>query len=294
MRKEETRKFEGFTNPNTTGVPDEYFDRVSPRLNGSEVKLMNYLMRRTYGFKKGSDTVSISQMLHGIVRRDGTRLDLGSGLSKGSIIKTLNSLEEKGLIIRRRQFDFNGGFLATSYEVNRKPDTLGTKSDQGSKPLGAKSDQGGLGVNNDQPLVRNSPKPLVQKLTIQDTDNNIQLDNNVNVSNTPKKKRKSGIKDLPNISIDEDHRRLIAQDIVDELGDDHSWRFFFLVAGKVPERIIRRTLAEATSGSARNPAKVFTSRMHKYARERYKSEHEKELQASRYALGRKMKGGANV
>ena len=263
-REGDNWRFRGFTNPNTTGVPDEYFDFVSPRLNGSEVKLMNYLMRRTYGFKKESDTVSISQMLNGIVKRDGTRLDEGSGLSKGSIITALNSLEKKGLIVRRRQFDFKGGFLATSYEVNRRPDTLGTKPDQGVGTLGTKVDQGGVVAKPDQGLVTNRTKPLVQNLTIQDTVNNRQLDNNDNVAK--KTGRASALYELPDQGQPRAQTDLLAADILEALGDRQSKAFYQLVARKVPESVIRRTLSELKEGRAASSARVFTSTMLEFAR----------------------------
>jgi hypothetical protein len=255
-------RFEGFSSPNTTGVPDEYFDFVSPRLNGSEVKVMNYLMRRTYGFKKESDCVSISQMMDGIVKKNGDRLDGGCGVAKGSLISALNSLEKKQLIVRRRQFDFKGGNLATNYQVYRKGMTLGSKPDQGVGTLGSKPDQGG-GQDLHQGLVKNSTKPLVQKLTTQDTVNNIQLYNNVNVSN--KTKKRNPLHTLNDAQTHPDHIKLIAHDILNVLGDKKSTQFYLLVARKVPEGFIRQTLSELKEGEIESPARVFTSRMMSFA-----------------------------
>lgn len=64
---------------------------------------------------------------------------------------------------------------------------------------------------------------------------------------------------------DTDHVRLIADDILSALGDRRSERFYFLVARKVPEALIRKTLSELKEGGAESPAKVFTSRMMGYA-----------------------------
>jgi hypothetical protein len=124
-------KFQGFSSPNGTYVPDEFFDQVAPRLSGAEVKLALYMIRRTYGFKKESDNIALSQMLKGIVRRDGRRLDLGAGLSKPTLLRSIKRLEEKNIIHRTHQWDMKGGCLATNYRLNVRETTPGTKSDQG-------------------------------------------------------------------------------------------------------------------------------------------------------------------
>lgn len=51
-RDVEKWQFEGFSSPNFTSVPDEFFDVLAPRLSGSEVKVLLYIIRRTFGFKK--------------------------------------------------------------------------------------------------------------------------------------------------------------------------------------------------------------------------------------------------
>jgi hypothetical protein len=169
-RSNEEWRFEGFVSPNFTSVPDEFFDYVAPRLSGGEVKVALYMIRRTYGFKKESDNISISQMLNGIVRRDGTRLDDGAGLSKTTLLESLKRLEEKNVIYRVQQWDMRGACIATNYRLNVKGYTPGLKTDQG-----------GPGLKTDLGQVGNQTRGLVQKPTTQDTVNNKQLDKNVNV-----------------------------------------------------------------------------------------------------------------
>ena len=111
--------FEGFSSPNFTSVPDEFFDEVAPRLSGSEVKVALYIIRRTYGFKKSDDDISLSQMQNGITRRDGTRLDIGAGVSKPSLLTALKSLEEKGIIQRTLQWDSCGDCKSDELPASR-------------------------------------------------------------------------------------------------------------------------------------------------------------------------------
>src|SRR5438105_483252 len=82
-------RFQGYVSPNYTMVPDELFDEQLPDLSGAELKVLMYIIRRTFGFKKDSDNISLSQLLTGIVTKAGHRLDRGTGLSKQSIVTAL-------------------------------------------------------------------------------------------------------------------------------------------------------------------------------------------------------------
>src|SRR5438128_1373515 len=91
-------RFDGVTSPNTTQVPDQYLDELLPILSGAELKVLLYITRRTFGFKKDSDNISINQLIHGIRTRDGRTLDKGTGLSRDSVTRALKSLADKGII----------------------------------------------------------------------------------------------------------------------------------------------------------------------------------------------------
>src|SRR5690348_16780533 len=72
----------GMEDPNYTPVPDGFFDILLPILTDIEIRVLLYIIRRTYGFKKPADQVSLSQIVHGITTRDGRQLDSGAGVSK--------------------------------------------------------------------------------------------------------------------------------------------------------------------------------------------------------------------
>ena len=55
-----TATFQGFSAPNYTQVPDELFDDLMTDLSGAELKVLLYIIRRTFGFKKTEDTISLS------------------------------------------------------------------------------------------------------------------------------------------------------------------------------------------------------------------------------------------
>src|SRR4029079_15081818 len=110
--------FQGFRFPNTTPVPDELFDELLADLSGAELKVLMYICRRTFGFKKGSDTISLSQIASGIVTRDGKILDKGTGLSKRHVQRALKSLEEKQAVTVHRQMDEQGVNEINTYSLH--------------------------------------------------------------------------------------------------------------------------------------------------------------------------------
>src|SRR5712692_7217559 len=94
----EAFRFKGFRSPNYTQVPDEFFDELLAALSLGELKVLLYVMRRTFGFKKGSDRISKSQLENGIVKRaTGEALDHGTGLSRRAIRLAVQRLVAKSI-----------------------------------------------------------------------------------------------------------------------------------------------------------------------------------------------------
>ena len=93
--------FQGFRSPNYTQVPDEFFDELLSLLSFGELKVLLYVMRRTFGFKKGSDRISKSQLETGITRTNGQVLDRGTGLSRRAIRLAVQSLIKKNILLKK-------------------------------------------------------------------------------------------------------------------------------------------------------------------------------------------------
>ena len=109
--------FAGVDAPNTTPMPDVYFDVLMPQLGKASLKVLLYLIRRIFGFKKDGDTVSLSQICSGIRRRDGTLLDRGTGLSRHAATKAIRDLEELGVITATRGVSAKGDPAPTFYRL---------------------------------------------------------------------------------------------------------------------------------------------------------------------------------
>ncbi len=116
-----TQPFAGYAGPNFTQIPDQLFDEQLPDLSGAELKVLLYIMRRTFGFKKESDNISLSQICSGITTKDGRVLDRGTGLSKDSAARAIKGLEEKHIIIRIRRRSAEKGDEPTTYALHIAP-----------------------------------------------------------------------------------------------------------------------------------------------------------------------------
>jgi hypothetical protein len=111
--------FPGFTVPAYTPVPDILFDELLAILTGAEVKVLLYIIRRTFGFKKQADSISLQQLQFGITKKDGTVLDNGCGVkNKNTLLQAIRSLEEKHIIIAQRQRSAIRGDMPTVYSLN--------------------------------------------------------------------------------------------------------------------------------------------------------------------------------
>ena len=175
--------FGAYSKPNYTTVPDELFDQQLAYLSGAELKVLLYIIRRTFGFKKDSDSISLSQICNGITTRDGRALDHGTGLSKRHVIAALKALAKMGIIAAERRSSPERGFESTVYQLNVSDNTLVTKGNKGS----AKREQALVTKGNIQETV-------LQETVLQETDHsNIRmahaLDENQSEENQPRPSR---------------------------------------------------------------------------------------------------------
>ncbi len=141
-------RYEGFTSPNGTIVPDDVFDILLPHLSDPELRVLLYIIRRTFGFKKESDTISLKQMVEGIRTRDGRILDQGAGVSKASAARGVKGLIEKGIVTAQRNRSAEKGDEPTTYTL-RFRDPVSPTETRGYLNLR----QGGVSVGDTQQTV---------------------------------------------------------------------------------------------------------------------------------------------
>jgi predicted transcriptional regulator len=109
-------------------------DLLMAQLSGAEFKVMMYITRRTFGFKKHSDHIILSQLLSGITTKDGQVLDLGIGLSRSTLLAALKSLQQKQLIVAEKRSSAQKGFETNSYSLNFNAPMLATLDRKSTYP----------------------------------------------------------------------------------------------------------------------------------------------------------------
>src|SRR5438067_1649473 len=117
--------YKGFSAPTTTPTPDDLFDRFLPELSGGELKVLLYIIRRTLGFKKETDAISLSQLTSGIKTRAGKHLDHGTGLSLSAVKVAVRSLERRGLITVKRIKEASGYNFVNVYSLRFQEQGVG-------------------------------------------------------------------------------------------------------------------------------------------------------------------------
>lgn len=124
----------GFLRPTTTPTPDELFDVWLSVLSGSELKVLLYIIRRTLGFKKSSDAISLSQICNGITTRDGRVLDRGTGLARSTASAAVTKLKDYGLIFIEHVQDEERGFGTNIYRLRFQDESPGSLDMKEDKP----------------------------------------------------------------------------------------------------------------------------------------------------------------
>lgn len=289
---ENTKQFQGFYVPNSTQVPDTLFDELLPELSGAELKVVLYIIRRTFGFKRQSDTISLSQLLQGIRKKNGEVLDRGTGLAKPTLLRALRSLTKRTIILPTRHFDEKGGYTATEYRLHIAPSSQPQAQAAGNEMLPR-----GLGNKIIPGEVQNITKPLVKKSSpqdtgIQDTENTVNVNGSAKRDGTHEPDR-TDLRRLPDLAQEREQTQSVAEFILGELGDDHSQAFYYLVAAKVPEPVVRKTLSEIRHDGARSPARVFVHRMKQYAADALAAPRHHNIRSELAELGRSKAVGSH-
>jgi hypothetical protein len=110
-------RFRGFDSPNYTPTPDALFDELAPNLTESELRVLLYIVRRTFGFKRDADAISLTQLVSGITTKDGRVLDRGTGMSRPGVTKGVKGLIAKGVISVDRIMDERGENQVNVYRL---------------------------------------------------------------------------------------------------------------------------------------------------------------------------------
>ena len=98
-----TSAFPGFDVPrqNYFKMPNNWTDITAAIGSIAELKIVEYVLKHTWGYQEYGigKRISLTEFMHGRRRVDGSRMDVGTGLSKPSVIAGLKAAVERGLLI---------------------------------------------------------------------------------------------------------------------------------------------------------------------------------------------------
>ena len=126
--------------PNFLQVPNVVIDELLPDLTGAELKCYLVVIRKTKGWNKESDNISISQFMK------------ATGLSNSAVIKACESLVKYGLLIKQ-----NGARNTGVYAVNSYSKTTCEESSQ------VTCEKSSHTINNIKNTIQNTNKKTTQK-----------------------------------------------------------------------------------------------------------------------------------
>lgn len=95
--------FAGFRKPDSEffRLPNEWTDITAEIDNLAELKIIEYILRHTWGFQNYEDLleITIDEFMHGRKRVDSGRMDKGTGLSKQSVVDGIKRAIAGGYIV---------------------------------------------------------------------------------------------------------------------------------------------------------------------------------------------------
>ena len=97
---EKPASFCGFEEPkeNWSKLPHDLIAALPLVDTVGEMKVILYILRHTWGYKDTEKKITLDEFEHGRKRKDGTRLDGGTGLSRTTIADGLSRAEKHGFI----------------------------------------------------------------------------------------------------------------------------------------------------------------------------------------------------
>lgn len=139
--------------PNFLQVPNAVIDELLPDLTGAELKCYLVVIRKTKGWNKESDNISISQFMK------------ATGLSNSAVIKACESLVKYGLLIKQNGARNTGVYAVNSYskttcEKSSPVKKVHSTCEESSQVTCEKSSHT---INNIKNTIQNTNKKTTQK-----------------------------------------------------------------------------------------------------------------------------------
>ncbi len=235
MNKLPDLHFQGFSKPeaNFFRLPNEWTDITARITSLAEVKLVEYVLKHTWGYSEFDmvKKITTDEFMYGRKRKSGERIDNGTGLSKPSIIQGLTSAIQHGLLEVEID-DSDRARIKKYYKLKMKTMFEDEPGQRAGEP----------DVKNLYIGVKNFDSRGKKSLQRSEKDT-IERYNNVIKYN-----RK-----------DQDEIAYYAKLLADKLGDQKSLTYYKIACQQfTPQTLLQKAAEIIADGGARNPGAVFT------------------------------------
>jgi DNA-binding PadR family transcriptional regulator len=229
-----TAHFPGFSKPeaNFFRLPNEWTDITASITSLAEVKLVEYVLKHTWGYSEFDlvKKITTDEFMYGRKKKDGTRVDSGTGLSKPSVIEGLTNAVKHGLLEVEID-ESDKARIKKFYKLHMKTPLEETESEA----IHTEVKNVYIGVKN----IDSRGKKSLHR-SEKDT-----LERYINV----RKKNET----------DQDEVGYYAKLLADRLGDHKSLTYYKIACQRLNPQLLMQKAAEIIAdGGARNPGAVFT------------------------------------
>ena len=236
-----TPRFPGFSKPeaNFFRLPNEWTDITASITSLAEVKVVEYVLRHTWGYSEYDivKKITTDEFMRGRKGKDGNRIDHGTGLSNKSVIEGLHKAVEHGLLEVETD-DRDKARIKKCYKLKMKiplQEDHNSYSDVKNLHIGKKNVHSNYVISSQR-----SEKNTKERY--------------INVTKQNKK--------------DTEETEYYAKLLADKLGDHKSLTYYKIACQRLNPQLLMQKAAEIIAdGGARNPGAVFTEWVKQHSRQ---------------------------
>jgi len=228
-------EFAGFSKPeaNFFRLPNEWTDITAHVTSLAEMKLVEYVLKHTWGYSEFDivKKITTDEFMYGRKKKSGERIDIGTGLSKPSVIAGLKSAVAHGLLEEETD-DSDKARIKKYYKLKMKTPIAEDKPEKEAPHAE---------VNNLYIGVKNFNSRGKQSLHRSEKDTQERY---INVRKQNKK--------------DRNETDYFAGLIAEKLGDQKSLTYYIIACQRSdPHMLLQKAAEIMADGGARNPGAVF-------------------------------------
>ena len=227
--------YAGFSKPeaNFFRLPNEWTDITARITSLAELKLVEYVLKHTWGYSEFDmvKKITTDEFMSGRKKKNGERIDTGTGLSKPSVIEGLNSAVKHGLL----EVEIDDSDKARIKKYYKLKMRTPIEADEPEK------EETHADVKNLYTGVKNFDSRGKQSLQRSEKDTKERY---MNVKKQNKK--------------DTNETAYYAGRLAEKLGDQKSLTYYKIACQRIdPHKLMQKAAEIIADGGARNPGAVF-------------------------------------